>query len=148
MSVWHTGTRQRINAFANGNPAGTRCAAMAWLGSHALLAIGSSDGCVRVWQGWGTPGWQQLRAAWNAVEVAREARERTAAERALSMAWQPQTGVLAVAGGGSARELQAIRYFDGFLGARIGPVTCLSWHPSRMLLAAGAADSVVSLWQQ
>ena len=53
----------------------------------------------------------------------------------------------ALANGGNVRELQTIRYFDGFLGARIGPVSCLSWHPNRMLLAAGATEPVVSLWQ-
>ena len=52
-----------------------------------------------------------------------------------------------LASGGHVRELQTIRYFDGFLGARIGPVSCLCWHPSRLLLAAGATEPVVSLWQ-
>ena len=47
---------------------------------------------------------------------------------------------------GPARELSTIRYFDGFLGARIGPVTCLAFHPTKPLLAVGATDSVVSIY--
>ena len=49
-------------------------------------------------------------------------------------------------GGGSVRELHTIRYFDGFLGARIGPVTCLAFHPTKVLLAVGATDSVISVY--
>ena len=45
-----------------------------------------------------------------------------------------------------ARELSTIRYFDGFLGARIGPVTTLSFHPQKVLLGVGAIDSVVSIY--
>ena len=44
------------------------------------------------------------------------------------------------------RELHTIRYFDGFLGARIGPVTCLAFHPTKVLLAVGSTDSVVSVY--
>ena len=48
--------------------------------------------------------------------------------------------------GGTPREVHSIRYFDGFLGARIGPVTTLAFHPTRMLLAVGATDSVLSIY--
>ena len=48
--------------------------------------------------------------------------------------------------GGAPKELHTIRYFDGFLGARIAPVTCLAFHPTRVLLAVGATDSVVSIY--
>ena len=43
-------------------------------------------------------------------------------------------------------QVHSIRYFDGFLGARIGPVTALAFHPTRMLLAVGATDSVLSVY--
>jgi regulatory associated protein of mTOR len=39
-----------------------------------------------------------------------------------------------------------IKYHDGFLGQRIGPVSCLGFHPTRMMLAAGATDSIVSIY--
>ena len=48
--------------------------------------------------------------------------------------------------GGAARELSTIRYFDGFLGSRIGAVTCLAFHPTRVLLAVGATDSLLSIY--
>jgi hypothetical protein len=43
-------------------------------------------------------------------------------------------------------QVHSIRYFDGFLGARIGPVTCLAFHPTRMLLAVGSTDSLLSIY--
>lgn len=39
-----------------------------------------------------------------------------------------------------------IRYHEGFLGQRIGPVTCLKFHPYLDLLAAGAADYLISIY--
>lgn len=39
-----------------------------------------------------------------------------------------------------------IKYHDGFLGQRIGPVSCLAFHPVRLMLAAGATDSIVSIY--
>lgn len=39
-----------------------------------------------------------------------------------------------------------IKYHDGFLGQRIGPVSCLAFHATRMRLAAGATDSIVSIY--
>ena len=42
--------------------------------------------------------------------------------------------------------LSTIRYHDGFLGQRIGPVSSLAFHPHKPLLAAGATDSIVSIY--
>ena len=67
----------------------------------------------------------------------------------------------------SGETLSTIRYHDGFLGQvsihaggrnvvfilyfwsyfqRIGPVSCLAFHPHKMFLAAGATDSIVSIY--
>lgn len=43
-------------------------------------------------------------------------------------------------------QLGMIRYHDGFLGQRIGQVSCMAFHPLRMLLAAGATDNIVSIY--
>jgi len=43
-------------------------------------------------------------------------------------------------------ELSLIRYHDGFLGLRIGPVSALNFHPYHTLLGAGATDSLVSIY--
>jgi len=43
-------------------------------------------------------------------------------------------------------SLGVIRYHDGFLGQRIGPVSFLAFHPLRLLLAAGATDSIISIY--
>jgi len=39
-----------------------------------------------------------------------------------------------------------IRYHDGFLGQRIGPISSLCFHPFRVMLGAGATDSIVSIY--
>eukprot|EP01027_Heterolobosea_sp_BB2_P013912 GEZU01020017.1.p1 GENE.GEZU01020017.1~~GEZU01020017.1.p1 ORF type:complete len:840 (-),score=234.87 GEZU01020017.1:152-2344(-) len=46
----------------------------------------------------------------------------------------------------SGDTLSMIYYHDGFLGARIGPVSCLAFHPYRLCLAAGATDSIISIY--
>ncbi|KAI9922345.1 hypothetical protein PsorP6_002603 [Peronosclerospora sorghi] len=43
-------------------------------------------------------------------------------------------------------QMALIRYHEGFLGERIGPVSCLAFHPHRLFLAAGATDSVVAVY--
>jgi WD40 repeat protein len=42
--------------------------------------------------------------------------------------------------------ISVIRYHDGFLGQRIGPISALAFHPNRLVLAAGATDSIVSVY--
>jgi len=43
-------------------------------------------------------------------------------------------------------EVSLIRYHDGFLGQRIGPISDLSFHKYKLRLAAGATDSIVSIY--
>lgn len=43
-------------------------------------------------------------------------------------------------------QLALIRYHEGFLGERIGPVSCLAFHSHRLFLAAGATDSVIAVY--
>jgi len=45
------------------------------------------------------------------------------------------------------KELNRIRYHEGFLGQRIGPVSCLAFHPHYSYLAAGAVDAYVALFK-
>ncbi|CAI5465827.1 unnamed protein product [Closterium sp. Yama58-4] len=42
--------------------------------------------------------------------------------------------------------LSVVRYHNSFLGQRIGPVSALHFHPYKRLLAAGATDSIVSIY--
>jgi regulator-associated protein of mTOR len=46
----------------------------------------------------------------------------------------------------TGKPTTSIRYHDDFLGQRIGPISCLAFHPLKMLLAAGATDSIVSIY--
>ena len=43
-------------------------------------------------------------------------------------------------------ELATVRYHGGWLRQRIGPVTCVAFHPKVLLLAAGATDNLVSMY--
>ena len=43
-------------------------------------------------------------------------------------------------------QLGMIKHHNNFLGQRIGPVSCLAFHPSKLLLAAGATDSIISVY--
>ena len=46
------------------------------------------------------------------------------------------------------RELNSVRHHTGLiLGQRIGPVSSLAFHPYRLILAAGATDSIISMYQ-
>jgi regulator-associated protein of mTOR len=42
--------------------------------------------------------------------------------------------------------LNQIRYHDGLLGQRLGPVNCLKFHPNLLQLAAASTDSYVSMY--
>eukprot|EP00471_Norrisiella_sphaerica_P008125 CAMPEP_0184502832 /NCGR_PEP_ID=MMETSP0113_2-20130426/51319_1 /TAXON_ID=91329 /ORGANISM="Norrisiella sphaerica, Strain BC52" /LENGTH=1839 /DNA_ID=CAMNT_0026892187 /DNA_START=118 /DNA_END=5637 /DNA_ORIENTATION=- len=46
----------------------------------------------------------------------------------------------------SGTDLDLIKYHIGFLEQRIGSVKALSFHPNQILLAAGAADSYLSIY--
>lgn len=44
------------------------------------------------------------------------------------------------------RQLNMVKFHNSFLGQRIGPVSALAFHPYEALLAAGAMDSIVSIY--
>ncbi|UYV81949.1 RPTOR [Cordylochernes scorpioides] len=39
-----------------------------------------------------------------------------------------------------------IRFHDGFMGNRIGPITCLAFHPYKIHLASGSTDNIVAVY--
>ena len=46
----------------------------------------------------------------------------------------------------AGEPLSMVRYHNSFLGNKIGPVTSLHFHSYNVLLAAGASDSMVSIY--
>jgi len=44
-------------------------------------------------------------------------------------------------------EVSVIRYHDGFLGQRLGPVSTLQFHPYKVILGAGASDCIASVYE-
>lgn len=39
-----------------------------------------------------------------------------------------------------------IKYLDGFMGHRMGPVSCVAFHPYKVNLAAGSTDALISVY--
>ncbi|XP_035218462.1 regulatory-associated protein of mTOR-like isoform X2 [Stegodyphus dumicola] len=46
----------------------------------------------------------------------------------------------------SGENVSTIKYHDGFMGHRIGPISCLAFHPYKASLAAGSTDSLISVY--
>nr|XP_053641674.1 regulatory-associated protein of mTOR-like isoform X1 [Cherax quadricarinatus] len=46
----------------------------------------------------------------------------------------------------SGSSVNVIKYHEGFMGTRIAPVSCLAFHPRRVLLAAGTTDSYITVY--
>ena len=42
--------------------------------------------------------------------------------------------------------MASIRYYNSFLGQRIGAVRSLAFHPNSLLLAAGSNDSIATVY--
>jgi WD40 repeat protein len=45
----------------------------------------------------------------------------------------------------AGEPLADVRFHEGFAGQRIGQVSALAWHPNKLMLAVGAADSYVDI---
>eukprot|EP00658_Telonema_sp_P-2_P040039 TRINITY_DN2864_c0_g2_i2.p1 TRINITY_DN2864_c0_g2~~TRINITY_DN2864_c0_g2_i2.p1 ORF type:complete len:487 (-),score=129.56 TRINITY_DN2864_c0_g2_i2:249-1709(-) len=48
----------------------------------------------------------------------------------------------------SGKDLNRIKYHEGYVGQRIGPVSCLAFHPYFPYLAVGAEDSFIALFKR
>ncbi|GFS45364.1 regulatory-associated protein of mTOR [Trichonephila inaurata madagascariensis] len=46
----------------------------------------------------------------------------------------------------NGENISTIKYHDGFMGHRIGPISCLGFHPYKASLAAGSTDSLISVY--
>ena len=78
----------------------------------------------------------------------RGARSRAAVAAAKSAAAggeETQAAGAAAAVVSAPAEIGSIRHHSGFMGQRLGPVACLAFHPTQLLLAVGATDNCISL---
>ncbi|CAA6654661.1 unnamed protein product [Spirodela intermedia] len=78
-------------------------------------------------------------------------RNRTAyltidAHRAPSRPWLGSSKQMVKVFSLEGKQLSIIRYYPTFMAQRIGSVSCLTFHPYKVLLAAGAADACVSIY--
>ncbi|KAK7254256.1 hypothetical protein SO694_00009154 [Aureococcus anophagefferens] len=150
------GRRRRVAA-ARGARRG-RATCVEWLNaqSSTLLLVGSDDGAARIWGG------LRLEASDDgarpaAARLARAAPARTVDVQNSTMTAFDAHGNAPLLASGShnqfikfmARDgdqLNIVRYHDGFLGQRIGPVSSLAFHPTKVLCAAGSTDAVVGIY--
>jgi regulator-associated protein of mTOR len=106
------------------------------------LIAGSTSGVIKFWDGKST-------SAYNSI-----ATSASSSSLMLALTCHDQTKIIA-AGSTDQRikvmnykgeEISLIRYHDGFLGQRIGPVSSLAFHSSHNLLGSGFQDSLVSIY--
>jgi regulator-associated protein of mTOR len=48
----------------------------------------------------------------------------------------------------NGEQLRVIRYHEGFLEERIGPISALAFHPHKLVVAAASTDKYVSVWSE
>ncbi|XP_066593709.1 regulatory-associated protein of mTOR isoform X1 [Prorops nasuta] len=46
----------------------------------------------------------------------------------------------------SGSHLNTLKFHEGFMGARISPVSCLTFHPYRVILASGCVDNTITAY--
>lgn len=104
------------------------------------LLTGSLTGEMRFWD------LRRLKASLRTVDVGKGPMTAMAAHHTCPLlasgSYNQFIKVLTLEGD----TLTVIRYHDGILGQRIGPVATLAFHPCKLLLAAGAADSLISIY--
>jgi len=106
------------------------------------LVTGSTSGLVKFWDG-------KMPTATSSISTA-------ASSSALMQAFAAHDQTPIIATGSTDQrirvlnykgdEISLIRYHDGFLGQRIGPVSSLSFHSCHNLLGAGFQDTLVSIY--
>lgn len=151
ISVWDYLRRQRLNAFANGNPAGSRCTSSLLLGADdELLAVASSEGCVRVWRRWDAAGEQQLVNGWTAVDRPADHGSRDPWSHALAITWQPQQARMSASRGGSpwlrVWDLHHERCVQQSLvgSPTVQQITSLTADVNSPLLVVGSGNGIVA----
>ena len=132
------------NEAGGGVPSAAACIKTIQTSSTDMSAL-AVHGCVRLYASNQTHGWCIspclfcccfCMTSWRCVRLCRLRCRRGGLFGAGSCQQQLQ-----VYQWSEERELATIRYHGGFLRQRIGPVTCLAFHPTELLLAAGATGA-------
>jgi regulator-associated protein of mTOR len=109
--------------------------------ANGKIISGATSGTVKFWDPRSTVSFKTVQAHTQSVMTALAVHDQ-----APLFATGSQDQRIKVFNQNSDQELSLIRYHDGFLGQRIGPVSALNFHPYHILLAAGATDSLVSIY--
>lgn len=108
--------------------------------SNSNLISGSVDGCIKMWD---------LRLLDSIKTI-----DSIAPSGMSALAIHPKLDILAAASyeqqikvfTQDGTVLSTIRYHDGFLGQRLGPIASLNFHSNRTMLCAGSTDSIISVY--
>ena len=46
----------------------------------------------------------------------------------------------------SGEPLHTMKFHEGWMGQRLGPISCLDFHPWKVALASGSTDSFISVY--
>ncbi|XP_074601367.1 regulatory associated protein of MTOR complex 1 isoform X2 [Brevipalpus obovatus] len=105
---------------------------------HVNVLSASVEGVVKFWD-------KRLTTAIKTLNVG---------QGIASMSVHPEDDVFACATTGHYINMytldafagSVIRYHDGFMSQRMAPISCLAFHPFRVILAAGRKDSYISVY--
>jgi len=103
------------------------------------LVSGCTDGVVKVWD-------IRRQSSMTTLETNKPAVSLEIHQSAPVFAAWTSTQQISVYSLYEGKVLNQIRYHEGLLGQRLGPVNCLRFHPSLIQLAAGSTDSHVSMF--
>jgi regulator-associated protein of mTOR len=109
-------------------------------GSHDIVS-GSVSGDVRFWDVRTGRSYRQLRAHENPMTAI------ALHNFAPILATGSHNQFIKTFNLNTLEAINVIRYHDGFLGQRIGPISCIAFHPYKLILAAGATDSIASIYK-
>jgi len=109
------------------------------LQAQGRLVTGCTDGVVKVWD-------VRRQASLATIPTGQPAISLDIHQAAPVFAAWTVGQQISVHELGEGRQLNTVRYHEGILGQRLGPVNCLKFHPSLLQLAAASTDSHVSMY--
>ncbi|KAF7825456.1 regulatory-associated protein of TOR 1-like [Senna tora] len=148
IRIWNYEEATLLNSFDNHDFPDKGISKLCLVNEHddSLLLAASTDGNIRIWRDYTLKGKQKLVTAFSSIHGHKPGMRNLNAV----VDWQQQCGYLYFSFVMSPIlicELHLNFSFRDVNVNKIGPVSCLSFHPYQLLLAAGAADACVCIFK-
>jgi regulator-associated protein of mTOR len=150
VSVWNWTEGVRVNVFCNSNPKQSRATSLKIINEEegGLLAVGSSEGVVRIYRHYDEPDKIEVVSAWKALP---DMFPPQVGSKGSVMDWQQSTGSLVVSG-----DVRFLRVWDvekelclqDIPTRSMSSVTCLTSDRVGALLIAGFADGTIRIYDR